>query len=406
MVIRVKPDAHPRYTISVRGTQPAKQEETWLLWLIWILLFILALSKIAYGYYCVHRREQRRKKTPYRVVKDAREPGEGKSDKRVVAVVGGTGFVGTHIVNSLIEKEEYRVLVLGRNFRRERVNPKADALIQVDMTDPFDLFVAFKGVDTVVHAALALPTVYTSAEEVRKTNELATSYVLLAAMCCDVQNLVFVSRLQFEPPVEDWLTTVMLNCFKEMERKVIAASLIGKLRTCVIRFGNMYGVHSPIFDKVLNGGISRMPLLGIPVSLTPVEFAANVVVRAERKLAENDERVVGNVFKVAGRFSTIKNFFTVPEWQLKVRHMPLLVLKFVAHFNLYFTELTDFAPMGTHFIPSIASFFELREEMVDNAAAERVLGIGTVPNIKEGVKAMVERHKKNNRRSEALLASF
>ena len=104
---------------------------------------------------------------------------------------------------------------------------------------------------------------------------------------------------------------------------------------------------------------------------------------------------VGNVFKVAGRFSTMKEFFTIPEWQLEVKHVPILVLKIVANFNLYFAKLTNWAPMGSELIPSIVSFFELREEDVDNAAAERVLGIWTVPNIKDGVKAMVERHKKN-----------
>ena len=376
------------------GTHPAKQG-TWLIWQIASLVFIMVLLKVAYGVYSKTRSEERRKKTPYRVVKDAREPGEGKSDKRVVAVLGGTGFVGTHVVNSLIDEGEYQVLVLGRNFRRERVNPKADALIQVDMTELEGLCNAFEGVDTVVHTAIALPTVYTSPEEVREVNDLAATQVLLAAERCHVQNLVFVSGLQFKPPVKDQLTAVMLDCFKEIERKVIAASLTGKLRTCVIRFGNMYGVHSPILDKVLNGEMSRMPLVDNHISHTPVEFAADVVVRAERKLAENDERVVGNLFKVAGRFSTIKEFFTIPEWQLEVKHTPLLVLKIVANFNLYCAKLTNWAPMGSQLIPSIASFFELREEDVDNTAAERVLGIGTVPNIKEGVKAMVERLKKN-----------
>ena len=371
------------------------KEGSWLGWQLATLVVLMVMLKGVYGVYSKSGSGERGKKTPYRLVKHTHDAKDNRSNKRIVAVLGGTGFVGTHVVNSLLETGEHRVYVLGRNFRDDRVNPKADALIQVDMTDLEGLCSAFQGVDTVIHTALALPTVHTSPEEVRKVNELGAILVLLAAQKCSVENLIFISGLQFKPPVGDRLTAVMLDCFKEIERKIIDASLISNLKTCVIRFGNMYGVHSPLLDKVLKGEMSRIPLLDNPVSFTPVEYAANAIIEAEKRLAENDERVTGNLFKVAGHFSTMKEFFTLPEWHLEVKHIPILVLKLLANFNYCFAKLTGWAPMGPELIPSIVSFFELTEEDVDNSVAEKALGIGAVPNIKEGVKAMIVQFKKN-----------
>ena len=77
------------------------------------------------------------------------------------AVVGGTGFIGSQVVNELVERGDYYVYVLGRKFRPERTNPNADCLIQVDLRDIDGLVKAFQGVDSVINAAAYIPTVFT-----------------------------------------------------------------------------------------------------------------------------------------------------------------------------------------------------------------------------------------------------
>lgn len=72
---------------------------------------------------------------------------QGEKNKRVCAVLGGTGFVGGHIVDELVRRKSHYVFVLGRKIRPEKINPDADCLIQVDMADLDGLTSAFQGVD-------------------------------------------------------------------------------------------------------------------------------------------------------------------------------------------------------------------------------------------------------------------
>ena len=69
------------------------------------------------------------------------------------AVVGGTGFIGSQVVNELVDRGEYYVYVLGHTFCPERTNPNANCLIQVDLRDVDGLIRAFQGVDSVINAA-------------------------------------------------------------------------------------------------------------------------------------------------------------------------------------------------------------------------------------------------------------
>ena len=96
-------------------------------------------------------------KPPSRVIAEEKEGEEKK--KRVCAVLGGTGFIGSHIVDELVQRGDSYVYVLGRKFREERVNPNADALIQVDMLDFDGLVNALQGVDSLIDVAASAPNV-------------------------------------------------------------------------------------------------------------------------------------------------------------------------------------------------------------------------------------------------------
>ena len=82
---------------------------------------------------------------------------------------------------------------------------------------------------------------------------------------------------------------------------------------------------------ILEKKLTRSPLLDIPGSFIPVEYVAGLIVRAEKKLSEGNADVVGKSFKVGRSRSTNKEFHTIPEWQLELNHLPLMVLKIMAY---------------------------------------------------------------------------
>jgi nucleoside-diphosphate-sugar epimerase len=112
---------------------------------------------------------------------------------RVMLVTGGGGFIGSHLVDALLDRG-YQVRVLD-NFttgRLDRVNPSAE-LAQVDIREGASITSSFRGVDCVFHVA-ALPRVPLSIKNPLAThmvNVVGTINVLLAARDAAVRRVVF-----------------------------------------------------------------------------------------------------------------------------------------------------------------------------------------------------------------------
>ena len=183
-----------------------------------------------------------------------------------------------------------------------------------------------------------------------------------------------------------------------IEQHVVEASKNSSLKTCTLAFGVIYGLKNPLYDMILEKKLTRSPLLDLPGSFIPVEYVAGLIVRAEKKLSEGAADVVRKSFKVGGCRSANKEFHTIPEWELELKHLPVIVLKITSYINLYVAKVFGWAPMGADLCPTICSFLEVVEEDADNSIIEAAVEVGKVPHIRKGVKRMVENFRKETRR--------
>lgn len=123
---------------------------------------------------------------------------------KVVLVTGGTGFVGTHFVQRLLEEgAKVRVTVHKRPpiIKDERIET-----VSADLTNPGDCLAAVKGVDFVFHAAGAVSAAGVTASNPMSaitTNLILTARMLEAACIGNIERfLLFSSSTGY--PVTDY----------------------------------------------------------------------------------------------------------------------------------------------------------------------------------------------------------
>jgi nucleoside-diphosphate-sugar epimerase len=114
-------------------------------------------------------------------------------DKRTVLVTGGAGFIGSSLVDALIDRGlNARVIDNFSTGRKTQINSRADLRL-ADIREPESIRAAFEDVDCVFHTA-ALPRVPLSIErpvETHLVNVVGTLNVLVAARDAGVRRVVY-----------------------------------------------------------------------------------------------------------------------------------------------------------------------------------------------------------------------
>jgi UDP-glucose 4-epimerase len=189
-----------------------------------------------------------------------------------VVVTGGAGFIGSNIVDMLVE-EGHDVVVVDdlSTGKRENVNEKA-TLFEIDIADRETettiniLASIFSGADTVYHVA-ALPRVEPSIvnpTESHKINVNGTYNVFWAAKKANVKNVVFSSSSSvYGDAVTPTKETANLNPMSPYALQKLVNEQYGKLFcdlyemniTC-LRYFNVYGHREPTEG-------SYVPVIGI-----------------------------------------------------------------------------------------------------------------------------------------------
>ncbi len=215
-------------------------------------------------------------------------------------VTGGAGFVGSNIVEKLLErKDSVRVLDNFSTGRRENVQPFLDdiELIEGDIRSLSTVYRATDGVDFVLHQA-ALPSVPRSIGDPVTTNEVnitGTLNVLIAARDSGVKRVVFASSSSVygndprQPKHEDMRPRPMSPyAISKLAGEVyctVFMQLYG-LETIILRYFNIFGPrqdptsqYSAVIPKFINLMLKnkRSTIFGDGSQTRDFTFVENIV---------------------------------------------------------------------------------------------------------------------------------
>lgn len=194
----------------------------------------------------------------------------------MILVTGGAGFIGSHIVDRLVELDEVLVLDNLSSGRKEFVN-KAARLHVVDIAEA-PLADYLKGVEEVWHLA-ANPDVRMGAEkpdEIYRNNILATYRLLEAMRKAGVRRIVFTStstvygEAKLIPTPEDYPThPISLYGASKLACEALIESYCHTFdfQAYIFRFANVIGkrsTHGVIYDfiKKLRANPNELEILG------------------------------------------------------------------------------------------------------------------------------------------------
>ena len=193
-------------------------------------------------------------------------------------VTGGAGFIGSHLVDRLIEQNNEVVVIDNLSSgKKENLNPKAN-FYQLDICDFEEIKPVFESIDYVFHLA-AIPRVPISVEDpvfTSRVNILGTVNVFKAALDANVKRIVFASSSaiygdQKEFPLKENMTPNPLSPYglQKLVGEQFAKMFVDlyKIPIVCLRYFNVYGPridfdsdYSLVLGKFLRLKMQNKPL--------------------------------------------------------------------------------------------------------------------------------------------------
>jgi len=246
----------------------------------------------------------------------------GKNIK--VIVTGGAGFIGSHLVDSLVEKgfdvhscDVYVVDNLSGG-KRENINPKA-VFHQVDIRNFETLVPIFKDAKYVFHTA-ALPRVQPSIQDPRTTHDVnvtGTLNVLIAARDAGVKRVIYSASSsaygnQDSLPLREEMEARPLSPYGlqkyigELQSRLF--SIVYGIETVSLRYFNVYGprastegAYALVIARFLEQRKKGESMTVVPDGLQSRDFThVRDVVRANILAAESSKVGRGEVLNIGG----------------------------------------------------------------------------------------------------------
>lgn len=244
-------------------------------------------------------------------------------------VTGGAGFIGSHLVDKLVENG-HKVVVIDNLLtgKKENLNPKAD-FYQLDICDLDKIKPLFKGVGYVFHLA-AMPRVPLSVKDpvgTTKVNVLGTINVFKSAAESNVKRIIFASSSsvygdQKKFPLKENMAPNPLSPYalQKLTGEQFAKLFVTlyKVPIVCLRYFNVYGPRID-FDSdysLVLGKFLRLKKQGKPLTIfgsgeqTRAFCYVSDVVEANIKAAEGKKIKGGEVINIGHEKSYSVNYLS------------------------------------------------------------------------------------------------
>ncbi|HEY9718743.1 MAG TPA: NAD(P)H-binding protein [Trichormus sp.] len=229
----------------------------------------------------------------------------------VVAITGGTGFIGSHLAYGLLARG-HKVKLIARGITRRddplRKEPNV-SFVPTGLTEERQLFAAFGGCDAVCH--LTGINRERQKDDFDKIHRQGTISVVNAATQAQVKKLVYVSYLRAR---DDRMSGYLRS--KWQAEEIVRHST---LDYTVVKPGMVYGHGDQMIASVVDG-LDGFPLIGVwptvgllekPVNPIFIDDFVKILVAAlvENRLARQTVAVIGpeniSLTKAAFRIASV-----------------------------------------------------------------------------------------------------
>ncbi len=240
-----------------------------------------------------------------------------------VLVTGGSGFIGSHIAQTLFEKDNYDVWVLDINMRTDWTQEQLRrfSYIHCDITDQKSLEYAFSRVkpEYVIHCAARtrIQASFKNPVETYETNVLGTLNLLEFSRRFGVKKFVYsASSSAYGPkkkmPLRETTRSNPLNPYADS--KLMGEMLVKRyaedfgLKGCSLRYFNVYGPrqkaddeYATVIVKFLSQLKNNKPFSIVPDGYQRRDFTwVGDVVRANILAMESEKAGKGEVINIGG----------------------------------------------------------------------------------------------------------
>jgi len=322
-----------------------------------------------------------------------------------VFVTGGTGFIGSHLVETLIKKGmEVRVLARDRKKSMELFREDAEIIVG-DLFDLASIEKGVKGVDIVFHLASVINVGNVSDDYYFKVNVEGTKNLLKASLREGVKKFIFSSSVNVYPPISKKELNEDSPCAPdeilgktkfEAERIIKNFCENTELNFVNLRISRVYGPRDLSLLKLfkqINSGLFFM--IGNGNGLIQPIYVKDVV-EALILSAEKDE-IKNETIIIAGAEVLTKREFCKEIAKVLGRQIPSFYIPvFLAIPPIYLIEkLLVFFKKDPILSRRRARFF-LTSQSFSIEKAKRILGFEPKVKLKEGLGLTVEWYREKN----------